>query len=180
MTEALSALLTARGRLEKTWLPALRRARMEKGTADVLWFGDSLSELDPMLDPMPWIVGRVLSRWREPVQYRNGGAEFTSSMATTGRPSDDDDAGLGGRSVDLDPGQSSTIKVNGRAVTVVWTRQPDGGSLRVVWGSSVDTVIDTRGDLAHSRLTLIEHEPALLPEDLTITAEGASARLEGV
>ena len=78
------------------WLAALADARAGSGVADVVWFGDSISELDPSGVPIPWYVGRVLSGWTESIQYRNAGAEFTPNMETQGGRASDDMAGLVG------------------------------------------------------------------------------------
>ena len=169
-----------------TWLPALAGARARTRAANVLWLGDSLSELDPAFDPMPWFVGRVLSAWTEQVQYRNAGAEFTPSMSTTGTASPDEHAGFGGRSVDLEPGQSSSVAGAGEGVSVLWTRQAGGGVLDVEWGGARLGTIDTDGPLRYSQRTVFPRptgdgaDVADASDVLTVTARGAAARLEGV
>lgn len=180
MSVAGSSAAGGSSKLERTWLPALRRARAGAGTADVLWFGDSLSELDPNHYPMPWFVGRVLSDWIEEVQYRQaGGSRLTPSMTTTGTPAEPVDAGFGGRSVHLAEGGSATLRASGRAVTVIWTRQPSGGSLLVNWGPMRE-VIDTSGSFAHGQTTLFEQEMVKVSQPLVVTAERGGAHLEGV
>ena len=161
------------------WLNALAAARAGARTANVVWFGDSISELDPVLDPMPWVVGRILSGWTESVQYRNGGAEFTPSMVTTGSPSPDDRAGFGGRSVDLEPGQSSSLSGAGEGVSLLWTRGRGSGVLEVDWGGRRLGAIETAGAPRHSRRTVFQRPEGIAVDTVTVTAVGAPVTLEG-
>ncbi|NLD77599.1 MAG: SGNH/GDSL hydrolase family protein [Acidimicrobiales bacterium] len=162
------------------WLRALAEARAGTRLANVVWFGDSLSELDRTGEPMPWFVGRVLSGWTESVQYRNGGAEHTPSMVTTGQMSELADAGFGGRSVDLAPGDHSELACIGEGVTVLWSRRPGGGILDVSWGDDHIGSIDTDGPAAATQRTTLTRPFGFVAEMLKITAKGRSARLEGV
>lgn len=164
-----------------TWLHALAEARAGLRAANVVWFGDSISELDEEGEPFPWIVGRVLSGWTESVQYRNAGAAFTpTAMVTTGQPSPEEVAGFGGRSVELAPGDHSTLSACGQGVTVLWSRQPGGGMLEVTWGGDRLGSIDTDGPAAASQQTTFAGSHDSIEEALTITARDRSARLEGV
>ena len=179
-SKVLAARTDSVGDLDSTWLPALADARAGTRLATVLWFGDSISELDPSGIPLPWYVGRVLSGWTETVQYRNAGAEFTPSMETTGVMASDDRAGLGGHSVDLEPGQSCTLSALGQGVTILWTRRRGAGSLAVTWGGDHLGTIDTDGDVGASQFTTFRRSAGFLAEPLTVTAEGSVATLEGV
>lgn len=162
------------------WLAALADARAGSGVADVVWFGDSISELDPSGVPIPWYVGRVLSGWTESIQYRNAGAEFTPNMETQGRIASDDMAGLGGHSVVLGPGRCSCLSALGEAVSVLWTSRPGGGQLAVSWGEEHLGTIDTDGNAGASQVTVYRRPAGFLPEDLVITAAREPATLEGV
>ena len=46
-SKVLAARTDSVGDLDSTWLPALADARAGSRLATVLWFGDSISELDP-------------------------------------------------------------------------------------------------------------------------------------
>ena len=54
--------------LEHRWLPALAAARRADGVADIVWVGDSISELNAMGAALPWQIGRILSGWTEATQ----------------------------------------------------------------------------------------------------------------
>lgn len=146
----------------------------------MLWLGDSISELDPAIDPLPWFVGRVLSGWSERVQFRHAGTEYTPSMSTTGTRTPAERAGLGGRSVDLEPGRSSSMVGVGEGLSLLWTRRPGGGLLDVEWGGDHLGTVDTEGSPAHTQRTVFRRPAGDAVEAITVTARRAAATLEGV
>lgn len=167
--------------LRRRWLPALAAAGAADGVADIVWVGDSISQLNATGRALPWHVGHILSGWTESTQYRNAsGDAYAPSMFTTGVPTSPEDAGFGGWAVDLVAGQLASTEGRGEGVTVLWTSAPGGGTFEVSWGDEVLGATETAGDLRHSRTTTFRRLRSRLPETLSVACTGGSVRLEGV
>lgn len=166
---------------ESTWSSAFRAARTGSGTADILWLGDSISELNAKEVPLPWQVGELLSARSESVQYRSVSTDpYARSLRVEGSALPDDEAGLGGRSAVLGPGQSAAFEASGEAMTVLWTRRPGGGTFEVVWGGEVLGTISTDGQRAYSRLTFLRRSAGTGTEAITLTARAGDVVVEGI
>lgn len=162
------------------WMDAL--AASPTDTADIVWIGDSLSELGTFGPSMPWVVQQSLTSWTE--GDRNGGfyqghSPFSGkAVVSTGSDSDE---GFGRRSTLLEEGDTATIPAQRiRGISLLYRRAPGAGSLQVAYTGSPAT-IDAAGALAHSQLwTSGALEVPTLSADVVITAVGGPVLLEGV
>lgn len=151
--------------------------------ANIVWIGDSLSVLGahaPWL-PLAWRVGWMLSDWSEEVQYLPASMDpFSPRLESDGTEVADSEAGFGGRSVLLAPGQRATVAARGQGASVLWTRTVGGGQLEVCLDGRPLNVLATDGPQAWSRLTTFAFPDGSDPGVLTLTAAGAPVRIEGV
>lgn len=166
---------------ESRWAAKLRDAQAGSAIANIIWLGDSISELNATGNPIPWQLGELLSNRVETVQYRRASDNaYVNPLSSAAGAPPDPECGLGGRSVLLEVGQRARVEVGGQALSVVWTRRPDAGQLRVTWGDGVMGVIDTEGVVAHSRLSVFTRSDGSSPVELVIESQGGTSVLEGV
>jgi hypothetical protein len=172
---------TVEGTVDAGVTEALRAACRGERAFDILWVGDSISELNPAGPPLFWQVGDLLTGRRAPVQYLSACDDpYTRTLATAGTEHDPALAGLGGRSSRLEPGERASAPATGRSLRLLWTRQPGGGELAVRWGDEHLGVIATAGPRAWSRLTALPARHLDGEAELVIEAMGAPVDLEGV
>ena len=193
--------------IDRRWLEALSDARAGRRRADVLWIGDSLSVLLPGGEPpnwrpwakpplgwqpLAWQVGWLLSGRRETYQFRAGSSDaHLPALVTDAAGVPAPDAGFGGWTLRLRPGQTARFPSRGEGVTVMWSRAPGGGDLKVSRGGVAVGAIGTDGPPARSQLTsldLPEHpshpdgEGSADPAgdvDIVVEAAGGEVLVEG-
>jgi hypothetical protein len=165
----------------RRWAAALDAARRAEGVAQVVWVGDSISELNRDALPLPWQIGNLLAGRTEPVQYRNASADlYSPGMRTDGASLEGADAGLGGRGVELAPGQATAYDADGEGVSILWIRRPGGGQLAVRWGEDRLGTVTTDGAHPGAAVTTLTRRDGRGPAEIEITASGAPVRVAGV
>ena len=163
------------------WATVLDEAWQGARVTQVVWVGDSLSELNWDAPAVPWQVGDLLAGRTEPVQYRNATADlYSPNMRTDGRSLEGADAGLGGRAVELDPGQSTSFDAGGEGVSILWIRQPGGGELQVRWGEELLGTVVTGGPDVGTEVTTLARRAGRDTAEIELTASGAPVRVAGI
>lgn len=163
------------------WAAVLDAAWQGARVTQVVWVGDSLSELNWDAPAVPWQVGDLLAGRTEPVQYRNATADlYSQNMRTDGRSLEGADAGLGGRAVELASGQTTSFDAGGEGVSVLWIRQPGGGELQVRWGDELLGTFDTGAPDVGTEVTSLPRRGGLDTAEIELTAVGAAVRVAGI
>lgn len=161
------------------WVTALAASAVTP--ADIVWIGDSLSELSTLDWPMPWQVLRHLSAGQETVGWVQAHNATSTRVAMTGAGTPTE-AGLAGRSVLLATGQKRSCSAwPVRGVSVVYRQAPGAGDLIVRYDGNVVGTIDCDGPAAYSQVWTSDGiTTSFLPATVEVEASGGDVLLEGV
>lgn|GEM_PF-4685667 len=165
----------------RRWAAVLEASLRGERIAQVVWVGDSISELNRAAPPLPWQVGNLLAGRTEPVQYRNATADrYSCCMRTEGLSLEGDEAGFGGRAVELSQGQTTSFDAGGEGVSILWIRQPGGGKLSARWGEESIGTVGTDGPDVSTAVTTLARRAGRDTAEIELTASGAPVRVAGI